>query len=155
MFEMSMPTNIGNPMINVNRNPYLNIGDNVFMNIGERVREARKEKGMTQKDLASKVGITQPTLSDLEKGESTATSHIAKIASALEVSPLWLETGRGPKFIEAAANSDSRDDLARALLLMQLYMDATDGGRELIISTAQNVAKRSTVSRIGVAADKS
>jgi len=42
------------------------------MYIGQRVRSARKAAGLTQKELAEKVGIRQSTISELEKGESQA-----------------------------------------------------------------------------------
>jgi transcriptional regulator with XRE-family HTH domain len=138
----------------VNRNSDLNIGDNYAMNVGERVRQARKEKGMTQGDLASKVGIRQPTLSELEKGESNSTAHIAKLAAALGVSALWLETGRGQKFPAAAANSE-QDELAKVALLVRQYYEATDSGRELILSTANNVPKRDTSADVAVVGNKS
>lgn len=124
------------------------------MNIGDRVRIARKEKQLTQGQLAAKVGIRQPTLSDLENGESTSTTYLATIAAALGVSALWLETGKGPKVPEAAVNDES-DELEKITQLMMLYRDATAGGRELILSTARNVAKRSSVAFIDAAADNS
>lgn len=148
---MSIASNIGTPIDNVNRNSDLNIGDNLPMNIGDRVREARKEKGLSQGQLATRIGIRQPTLSDLENGESASTSHIAKIASVLEVSALWLETGRGPKNHVAAVN-DEDDELGNVSQLIALYKEATTGGRELILTTARNVAKRGGA--IDVTADK-
>lgn len=140
-------------MANVNRNSDLNIGDNLPMNIGDRVREARKEKGLSQGKLAAKVGIRQPTLSDLENGESSSTGHIAQIAAALDVSALWLETGRGPKHIGAASN-DEDDELSKIVQLIALYKEATPGGRDLILTTASNVAKRDAFSA-GLSSNKS
>ena len=67
------------------------------MSIGERVREARREAGITQKELAVKAGMKQPSISELENGESAGTANIATIAAALGVLPLWLQTGKGPK----------------------------------------------------------
>jgi transcriptional regulator with XRE-family HTH domain len=39
-----------------------------FYEIGELIKTARKEKKLTQSDLAKEVGITRQTLSKLEKG---------------------------------------------------------------------------------------
>ena len=36
--------------------------------IGERIREARKAAGLSQEQLAKKIGVWQPTLSDWERG---------------------------------------------------------------------------------------
>ena len=67
------------------------------MTTGERIKEARLAKGLSQKALAEDVGITQPSLSQLENGESKSTSYTAAIAAKLGVNALWLETGKGPK----------------------------------------------------------
>lgn len=37
--------------------------------IGERIARLRKEKGITQKELADMLGVTQPVVSDYENGE--------------------------------------------------------------------------------------
>jgi len=92
-----MSKNIGLPIKEVNRISDAEIYKNPDMSIGERVREARKEAKLSQKDLAAKVGISQPTLSELERGDSRGTTSIATMAAALGVNALWLETGRGPK----------------------------------------------------------
>lgn len=86
-------------MFFVNRNSDLDIGENVGMNIGQRIREARKAAGMTQGQLASKVGLKQNSISELEKGDSASTTHMAKFAQALRVSALWLETGAGRRAV--------------------------------------------------------
>nr|WP_267964128.1 helix-turn-helix transcriptional regulator [Halomonas sp. MCCC 1A11057] len=72
------------------------------MTIGERVRRARKYAGLTQKQLAEAVGIRQPTLSDLEKGDSRSSAYLVQIARACKVNADWLATGRGE--MEASNN---------------------------------------------------
>ena len=42
--------------------------DNVKM--GELIRDSRKEKGLTQKDVANKLGITDRAVSKWERGVS-------------------------------------------------------------------------------------
>lgn len=74
------------------------------MSIGTRIKEARREAKLTQKQLAGKVGIKQSTLSELESGASSGTTYIATFASALGVRALWLETGKGNKKQEEATN---------------------------------------------------
>jgi len=39
-----------------------------FYEIGETVKRVRKEKGLTQSELAKQAGMTRQTLSKLEKG---------------------------------------------------------------------------------------
>lgn len=66
------------------------------MSIGQRIKAARKAAGISQADLAQRVGIKQPTLSDLENDMSKGSTKLASIAKALGVRPYWLETGKGP-----------------------------------------------------------
>jgi transcriptional regulator with XRE-family HTH domain len=65
------------------------------MSIGQRIKASRKEMGISQLELAQKVGLSQPTLSDLENDMSKGSVKLASIAKALNVRPYWLETGRG------------------------------------------------------------
>jgi transcriptional regulator with XRE-family HTH domain len=65
------------------------------MSIGQRIKETRRHRGMSQSELAKRVGLTQATLSDLENDKSRGSAKIASIANTLGVRPFWLETGRG------------------------------------------------------------
>lgn len=51
--------------------------------------------------------MSQPTLSELETGESAGTTIVASIASALGVNALWLETGKGSPAITSPAKEQS------------------------------------------------
>jgi transcriptional regulator with XRE-family HTH domain len=85
---------IAAPILIVNRRIDINIDENIRMTIGTRVRAARKKRGMTQKQLADKSGISQSTLSALETGDSSGSYNLVAIASALGEDPVYLETGR-------------------------------------------------------------
>lgn len=55
---------------------------------GERIRTFRKERGMSQIDLANKVGIDRSYIGFLERGErNPSLEMIIKIAEALNVTP--------------------------------------------------------------------
>lgn len=55
---------------------------------GKRVRELRKERGLSQVELAAKVGIDRSYMGFLERGErNPSLEMIAKIAEALSVTP--------------------------------------------------------------------
>ena len=52
-----------------------------------RAAQLRKAKGLTQDDLASMIGVEQPTISRFERGEDGITLRLIKdIAGALNVS---------------------------------------------------------------------
>lgn len=58
------------------------------MATGQRIKTLRIAAGMTQKQLAEAVGLTEPAIRNYERGiRSPKPAIIAKIASALEVSP--------------------------------------------------------------------
>ena len=57
-----------------------------FAKIGNVIRKARIEKSLSQIQLAQKVGLTQPHISDLEKGEKNVTlSTLIKICDILGI----------------------------------------------------------------------
>jgi len=58
-----------------------------FFNIGSKIKEYRKNKNLTQQELAQEVGITRQTLSKLEKGEISKISlgTFIKILEALDL----------------------------------------------------------------------
>jgi transcriptional regulator with XRE-family HTH domain len=56
------------------------------MHIGEIVKNLRKSKKLTQKEVADKVGITQGALSQIENDKRPADETLTKLASALNVS---------------------------------------------------------------------
>lgn len=66
---------------------------------GQRVREARKEAKLTQPQLAKAAGLSQTTISDIERGRNNGSSEVTSLARALNVTPEWLAEGRLPKRI--------------------------------------------------------
>lgn len=66
--------------------------------LAKRLKQARKESGMSQDELASKCGMTRGGIGHLETGRRDGTTNIAQIAYALGVNALWLIDGKGPKY---------------------------------------------------------
>jgi len=55
--------------------------------VGSKIREYRKNKNMTQKELGEKIGVKHNTISDYEKGKiSPEQDMLFALAGALEVS---------------------------------------------------------------------
>lgn len=61
--------------------------DTTAMIIPSRIRQLRKEHGLTQEDLAAKAGLGVATIQRLERGEAPSASTIASIAAALCLTP--------------------------------------------------------------------
>ena len=56
------------------------------MSIGENIKNARKKAGLTQKELAEKMGSTQQNLAQYESGKrNPKLETLNKIAGALEI----------------------------------------------------------------------
>lgn len=62
--------------------------------VGSRIRSKRKELRMNQKALADLLGISQPEMSNIEKGKRPlSVTRVTEIAGALKCDPTWLQSG--------------------------------------------------------------
>lgn len=56
--------------------------------IGEKIRQYRRQKGLSQEQVADYLNITQSTYSRIEKGESkTWTEYLERLCLILEINP--------------------------------------------------------------------
>jgi transcriptional regulator with XRE-family HTH domain len=55
-----------------------------------RLRERMNEEGISQAELARRVGVRQPTIFKLLTGENAGSTHIHKIARELGTTPAYL-----------------------------------------------------------------
>jgi len=64
----------------------MDLKQNILIIFGERVREIRKEKGLSQEELAYKADLHRTYIGMIERAEKNITLiNIEKIANALEV----------------------------------------------------------------------
>ena len=66
-----------------------------LMEYKDRLKAARKHAGITQAQLAERIGLNQTSISDLERGKSVSSSFSYQIASVCGVNPRWLVMGVG------------------------------------------------------------
>ena len=65
-----------------------------------RVRRARMASGLQGKELAMRLGISRPYLSQIEKGSRIpANELLIRLASELKVTPHWLTHGDQPESV--------------------------------------------------------
>lgn len=87
---------------------------------GNCVGKQRAAAGLRQQELASRVGISRQSLSQLEAGRSVPSTAIAlRLARALgcRVEDLfWVDTGRAPIAVEMAEDTTRSSDDARVVL---------------------------------------
>jgi len=67
------------------------------MALGKKLKEARLAAGMSQRELAERIGMTQAAVAALEKRDSKQSTKVLELASALSVSVAWLLSGENPK----------------------------------------------------------
>lgn len=105
------------------------------MSLGLRIKDKRKELGITQAKLAEMIGIRQPTLSDLEKGVNNNTTKIVELAKALKTTPDFLLYGKEQSNMEilpvevATWDNDSKvpDDMVEVPYFMDMSLSAGYG----------------------------
>lgn len=65
----------------------MNEPEKIFIIIGNRIRSYRRNKNLTQEQLAEKTGLHHTYIGIIERGERTTTlANIIKIVDALEIS---------------------------------------------------------------------
>lgn len=105
--------------------------------LGERLTEARKLRRFSQVSLAKAAGLAQPSISELESGETKEISGPALIAisHALNVRPAWLVTGKEPMepVLEVAPQLSFKMEEAQAVKNLR---DALPEWRRYVLSLA-------------------
>ncbi len=61
----------------------------------DRLKEAMLRKNISQADLAEAVGISAVAIGKILSGETSKSRYIIGIAAALDINPMWLQSGVG------------------------------------------------------------
>lgn len=84
------------------------------MPVGQRIKEIRKQKGLTQKQLADKLDFSYTVISQYERGvRNPKVSTIERIAGALDVDPSVLLFGETNSLAYRILNAD--DEIVNAI----------------------------------------
>ena len=108
--------------------------------VGEQIRALRKNKGLTQEELASRSNLQIPYVSDIERGErNISLETLDKIIEALEIAPIevfrfddkYPEDGMIEKRmliegIRSRLYDRDIDDIRFILKVIEAYIDTTD-----------------------------
>ena len=68
--------------------------------MNNRIREVREKMGLTQSEMAEKIGLKQSALSSIENGGTITEQNIISICCRFHVDEHWLRTGEGDPFHE-------------------------------------------------------
>lgn len=74
-------------------------------NFGDRLKAHREKMGMTQADLASKIGVDPNTIQRYESGSLPKGDKIVSLADVLDCSIDWLLKGSGQKYENKQENT--------------------------------------------------
>lgn len=76
------------------------------MNFGDRLKHAREEIArLTQKQLEDLTGVSQKTISKLERGDQEGSTAVVQLAIACGVRPEWLAMAQGEAVAQPASAS--------------------------------------------------
>lgn len=82
----------------------------------DRLKKFRKERGLTQQQLADDLGIDQSTLAHIERGKTNLSiSNLEIMVLRHNLNPIWYLTGKGPMLL-----SDTFYDLESELLELEV-----------------------------------
>lgn len=75
--------------------------------VGDRIRELRKELGMTQQEFADRLKIKRNTIATYETGRNDPIDSVfALICREFNVSEDWLRTGEGEMFVPKSRDEE-------------------------------------------------
>lgn len=117
------------------------------MTQGERVREVRKNLGLTLEKFGERIGIKKTAISLIENNKNNLTeANIKAICREFNVDYIWLTTGEGEMFIEN--DDDFRKKIDRIMaseddtrkILFKSLVDASDNDIAAIKQFIKNTA---------------
>jgi HTH-type transcriptional regulator, cell division transcriptional repressor len=94
----------------------------------ERLRQAREALGITQKEMAKRIGVVTSAYGHIESSENAAfSSKLMLVIAELEISINWIITGKGEMFL-INTPADPVSDLAGELeeRIRRIKIDVSD-----------------------------
>lgn len=118
-----------------------------------RLKELRKQLGLTMEEFGSKLGVRKTTISSLENGINNLTEQmILSICNVYNVNDKWLRYGKGEMFIESKeshlaelAKQYALDDMEVKIVeaFLELSPDKRSAIKEYVTVLAKSFADKS------------
>jgi transcriptional regulator with XRE-family HTH domain len=103
--------------------------------VGARIRSARRQRSLTQEQLADQVGVSRSAVAQWETGRTgQVTGNLSRIAGVLGVNVEYLMVGDDKR---AAGQVQQGDELA----LLRLYRECDPEDRQMLLRTARRLAR--------------
>src|SRR5580698_5732142 len=101
--------------------------------MGIRIRDVRRERGWTQDQLASAVGVSRSAVAQWETGRAgQVTTNLTRIAEVLEVGVEYIMYGDDKRVPVEARLGDE-------MALLRMYRECTAEDRQLLLRTARRL----------------
>ena len=128
------------------------------MTINERIKELRKEKGLTQSEFGARINLKQSAASKLEQdGANVVEQNIRLICETFHVNEEWLRHGTGEKqvneedtFLKKLADKYSLPPAQDRLLRAWLHLKPADREHFLEVMRGLVAAADEKESRTGI-----
>lgn len=125
------------------------------MSFSENLKKIRTERGISQQELAKKVGVSQTAIYQWEKGTRAPKAEaIAKLANILDVPPmqLFITKENGENIIDLTGTGMSEKDIENYLnVILPEYMEECRKERELYTSIDNKNAMLEKMDRLNKA----
>jgi transcriptional regulator with XRE-family HTH domain len=107
---------------------------------GERLAWARKQKKLSQTELAERAGVPLSSIGNAEAGTRQGIRKVASVAAALDVDVKWLSEGEGThdahkkhlRVVEGPGHPNWVRLTPAELSLVTTYRETTEDGRAMI-----------------------
>ena len=97
--------------------------------MGERIKQIRLAAGLTQQQLAERIGLSRNFIAVIEtSGRKPSDRTVSDICREFGVSLAWLEEGVGDMYVQRSANEEL------ALMVTSLMGEADESFRKRFIS---------------------
>ena len=126
--------------------------------LNERIREVRKYLGLSQKDFAEKVGISQRSVSWGEQpGNNVPDSTIKSLCIVFRISEAWLRTGEGemleqPETFSLDQYLKERGCTALEMEIVKAYFELDMDTRQKIFEAFERIHSRIATAKEQLAA---
>lgn len=119
------------------------------MRLGERIRQARRERGLTQAQLAEQLGITARSVQNYESGAIVPWRHISRIELLTRKRAGWLLRGDESEGSLRTAVSELLQTMEQQQAALQDQLVALQRNAELLRKQLEALPVRQRADRLG------